>query len=1051
MIPEPTITFVTAFIDLNEDRSRDKSPETRISLFKKLAKAGLSICLYVSSTYEKIGKELANEFTNVKLMEITNLEDTETYKIINDLNPSLPVVRTDYHDTRNFLILMNAKVEFVYNATLVNPFKTDNFAWIDFSICHVITDLDKPNNILSRLYFIANSKLNELNIMDQEMVLFPSCWDKEKTSQNMNTISTTINWRFCGGFFIGNKYSIKEFYLLTLLKLPQFIEHTGVNILSWEVNFWAWLEHHDYNHSKNNASENSKNINFEINNYTADHNNSMLEIPLSYINIVASLTSIPSRINKCKLVIDSLINQVNHIYLNLCFEYKRFGKFDILTSIPDFLIEEPYKSKVTITYGKDHGPATKYLGALSYIQQSQWIFFCDDDQEYHPYLISTMLNAVNQIGVYQNRYNIVKKGSGGIIHGYVGNIIHRSLLNNLNVFPLPENAKFIDDQWMSIYCFLQNINIYPSGIEDYIHIFSVLENGYEKIGLDSLSSLCNRDEKIKEIENYFNVKFINDGKIISNNNINSILVPEPISDNIIKKYKTTIVTFYFNIKKLKDATDSVRPQSFYMEKGKATLKLPYPMVVFCDDSTYDEIKKIRDEYFPNPEMTNYIIRNLVEYDFYIDNWDTIFNNRINRDCYKDSRNTPSYYLVCMFKILALYIAKKQNFYNTDYFAWVDFGGSHVMKDFHDSVIKMLDNPNPMVSFCYIHYRSHEELKSMAKFLEYGGPCGVAATSFTVETQYLEMFYNNIMNIFYETLYNGVGHCDEQILTYFYDRYPELCTLYYGDYYSILTNYHEPINDHDAIINYFINQTFQKGRKDLAEICSKKLINTIEKYKLDICPQKLHYIKGILPKEKTNNIIISKYIDKVVYINLEHRTDRREHIENTLNNFCIPFERFNAIRTKGVGFIGCARSHLEVLKMARRNNYKNVLILEDDFTFIVSKEEFDTNIELLFNNKPDFDVCMINYNLIHGELCVEYPFLTKVIESQTASGYIVNNTIYDRLINIYEESIILLEATHKHWIYTNDQSWKKLQPITNWYCFTKKMGTQIEGVSNTGSD
>lgn len=729
MIPEPTITFVTALIDLNEDRSKDKSPETRISLFKKLAEAGLSICLYVSSTYEKIGKELVNEFTNVKLMKITNLEDTETYKIVNDLKPSLPFVRTDYHDTRNFLILMNSKVEFVYNATLVNPFKTDYFAWIDFSICHVITDLDKPNNILSRLYFIANSKLNELNIMDQEMVLFPSCWDKEKSSQNMNTISTNVNWRFCGGFFIGNKYSIKEFYLLTLLKLPEFIKHTGTNILAWEVNFWAWLEHHDYNHSKNNASENSKNINFEINNYTADHNNSILEIPLSYINIVASLTSIPSRINKCKLVIDSLINQVNHIYLNLCFEYKRFGKFDILTSIPDFLIEEPYKSKVTITYGKDDGPATKYLGALSYIQQSQWIFFCDDDQEYHPYLISTMLNAVNNIGVYQNRYNIVKKGSGGIIHGYFGNLIYRSLLNNLNVFPLPENAKFVDDQWMSIYCFLQNINIYPTGVEDYIHIFSVLENGYEKIGLDSLASLCNREEKIKELEKYYNVKFINNGKIISN----------------------------------------------------------------------------------------------------------ISNNNDN----------------------------------------------------------------------------------------------------------------------------------------------------------------------------------------------------------------------ILPQEKTNTI--SKYIDKVVYINLEHRTDRREHIENTLNNFCIPFERFNAIRTKGVGFIGCARSHLEVLKMARRNNYKNVLILEDDFTFIVSKEEFDTNIELLFNNKPDFDACMINYNLINGELCVEYPFLTKVIESQTASGYIINNTIYDRLINIYEESIILLESTHKHWIYTNDQSWKKLQPITNWYCFTKKMGTQIEGVSNTGSD
>ena len=59
-------------------------------------------------------------------------------------------------------------------------------------------------------------------------------------------------------------------------------------------------------------------------------------------------------------------------------------------------------------------------------------------------------------------------------------------------------------------------------------------------------------------------------------------------------YKSTIVTFYFNIKELKDSTDEVRPQSFYMEKGRDTLKLHYPMVIFCDEDNYKEIKKIRD-------------------------------------------------------------------------------------------------------------------------------------------------------------------------------------------------------------------------------------------------------------------------------------------------------------------------------------------------------------------------------------------------------------------------------------------------------------------------
>ena len=50
-----------------------------------------------------------------------------------------------------------------------------------------------------------------------------------------------------------------------------------------------------------------------------------------------------------------------------------------------------------------------------------------------------------------------KKGSGGFIHGYVGNLVNRECLHPLQTFPLPECAYHVDDQWMSIYYFLNNI------------------------------------------------------------------------------------------------------------------------------------------------------------------------------------------------------------------------------------------------------------------------------------------------------------------------------------------------------------------------------------------------------------------------------------------------------------------------------------------------------------------------------------------------------------------------------------------------------------------
>ena len=79
-------------------------------------------------------------------------------------------------------------------------------------------------------------------------------------------------------------------------------------------------------------------------------------------------------------------------------------------------------------------------------------------------------------------------------------------------------------------------------------------------------------------------------------------------------YKSTIVTFYFNLKNMRDATPSVRPQEFYMEKGRATLKLAYPMVIFCDEKTYGFIKEIRDQEVSDKTLTKYVVKNLIDYE-----------------------------------------------------------------------------------------------------------------------------------------------------------------------------------------------------------------------------------------------------------------------------------------------------------------------------------------------------------------------------------------------------------------------------------------------------
>ena len=182
------------------------------------------------------------------------------------------------------------------------------------------------------------------------------------------------------------------------------------------------------------------------------------------------------------------------------------------------------------------------------------------------------------------------------------------------------------------------------------------------------------------------------------------------------------------------------------------------------------------------------------------------------------------------------------------------------------------------------------------------------------------------------------------------------------------------------------------------------------------------------------------------INLDRRVDRLEEFDTEMKKLDFPYTRFRAIETKP-GFVGCANSHLAILKMARELGLKNVVVFEDDFTPLLSKDDFWDEIRNLFEKEPDFDVCMLGYLVFKSEEHSDR--LMRVHNGQTASGYIVNNHFYDALINVYEKANPLLESTRQHWDYAVDQSWKVLQPTSKWYAIKKRPGLQRASNSDTG--
>lgn len=309
------------------------------------------------------------------------------------------------------------------------------------------------------------------------------------------------------------------------------------------------------------------------------------------------------------------------------------------------------------------------------------------------------------------------------------------------------------------------------------------------------------------------------------------------------KMSTTIVTMFFNLKDLQDSSKETRPLEFYLKNGKGTLKINNPMIIFCDAVTKPYIKNIREELSDAP--TIYIERDINSYDYYKLNWSIINENRKKAGTYKNSRNTPSYFLLTLFKIVAIKIALDRNDFSSTHYTWVDFGCSHVMGDsLTDDVMNIIKNPKPKITVVYIHYRSHKELGDMVKICN-DGTCGIAAGIFSAEATFINKFYSCAWSIFYEKLSKGIGHTEETIMTYCYDRYPELFTLNFGDYNSLASNYHHVVKDYYPIKYYFISNAINAGKHELAKIAAQNIKDSLKLGLITLPVEEREYIDTII--------------------------------------------------------------------------------------------------------------------------------------------------------------------------------------------------------------
>jgi len=183
------------------------------------------------------------------------------------------------------------------------------------------------------------------------------------------------------------------------------------------------------------------------------------------------------------------------------------------------------------------------------------------------------------------------------------------------------------------------------------------------------------------------------------------------------------------------------------------------------------------------------------------------------------------------------------------------------------------------------------------------------------------------------------------------------------------------------------------------------------------------------------------IERVVYINLDERVDRKLQVQQELLKVfpAYKIQRFAAIRDE-VGGIGCTMSHIAVLEMAKREGWRNVLIVEDDFVWSSSIDASSKVLmRLLF--KP-YDAIVL------GGTWVKYDPNTLKLEScQTTTAYIVASDYIDHMLENYNEGLQKFRETGDYPTYALDQYWKRLHASGRWYIVMPIMAAQRPGYSD----
>jgi hypothetical protein len=233
----------------------------------------------------------------------------------------------------------------------------------------------------------------------------------------------------------------------------------------------------------------------------------------------------------------------------------------------------------------------------------------------------------------------------------------------------------------------------------------------------------------------------------------------------------TIVTGYLNIKIKRPAKSNTANQTYdYIDKSRGTLQIPQFMVIYCSEELIEDISKIRED--AGLLNKTKIIKITLENNLYMfDKLDKIRENVAKNNSPYD---IPEYILAVNSRYGYIQNAIENNYFNTDYFAWVDFSASHIVSIPPNKIIEPKSHDRIRIGwiarysnnqFVYNHYCL-------------GG--GIFSGHKEIMMELIKLHHSEFVKL------TEMGHNinDDKLLFIIKEQYPYLFDTYFSDYKNL---------------------------------------------------------------------------------------------------------------------------------------------------------------------------------------------------------------------------------------------------------------------------